>query len=96
VEKLAEPFYHSRHQLMNGHNSAGMNQKSVQAQPLLGHFSHPTSVTGSVLFFRQSYTGNGRSFLTKAWALKAAYEDGVKRFRRYALTRRRTRLNRRR
>jgi hypothetical protein len=24
---------------MKGHNSAGMNRKSVQAQPLLGHFS---------------------------------------------------------
>jgi hypothetical protein len=81
VEKLAEPFYHSRHQLMKGHNSAGMNQKSVQAQPLLGHFSQSDVRYWQRAVFRQSYTGNGRSFLAKAWAMKVAYEDGVKRFR---------------
>ena len=32
------------------------------------------SVTGSVAVFRQSFTRNGHSFLTKAWAIKVAYE----------------------
>ena len=32
------------------------------------------SVTGSVAVFRQSFTRNGHSFLTKAWAMKVAYE----------------------
>src|SRR6516165_7727689 len=39
VDKLPEPFYSTRHRLMKGHNSAGMNRKSVQAAPMLGHFS---------------------------------------------------------
>jgi hypothetical protein len=34
---------------MKGHNSAGMNRKSVQAEPLLGHFPSPMSATGSAL-----------------------------------------------
>ena len=37
-------------------------------------FPNPKSVTGSCAVFRQSYTRNGPSFLTKAWAMKVAYE----------------------
>src|SRR5262245_52975943 len=35
---------------MEGHNSAGMNRKSVQAAPMLGHFPNPMSVTGNARF----------------------------------------------
>src|SRR5215831_14588028 len=59
---------------MKGHNSAGMNRKSVQAQPLLGHFSKSDVRYWQRAVFRQSYTRNGHSFLTKAWTMKVAYE----------------------
>jgi integrase len=59
---------------MKGHNSAGMNRKSVQAEPMLGHFSRSDVRYWQRAVFRQSYTRNGQSFLTKAWAMKVAYE----------------------
>jgi hypothetical protein len=59
---------------MKGHNSAGMNRKSVQAEPMLGHFSKSDVRYWQRAVFRQSYTRNGHSFLTKAWAMKVAYE----------------------
>jgi hypothetical protein len=59
---------------MKGHNSAGMNRKSVQAAPMLGHFSKSDVRYWQRAVFRQSYTRNSQSFLTKAWAMKVAYE----------------------
>ena len=59
---------------MKGHDSAGMNRKSVQAEPMLGHFSKSDVRYWQRAVFRQSYTRNGYSFLTKAWAMKVAYE----------------------
>jgi hypothetical protein len=59
---------------MKGQDSSGMNQKSVQADPMLGHFSKSDVRYWHGAVFRQSYTRNGRSFLTKAWAMKVAHE----------------------
>jgi hypothetical protein len=59
---------------MKGHNSSGMNRKSVQAEQLLGHFSKSDIRCWQRAVFRQSYTRNGKSFLTKAWAMKVAHE----------------------
>jgi len=59
---------------MKGHNSPGMNRKSVQAAPLLGHFSKSDVRYWQRTVFRQSYTRKGRSFLTKSWAMKVAHE----------------------
>jgi hypothetical protein len=35
---------------MKGHNSAGMNRKSVQAEPLLGHFSTALNAVRSFVY----------------------------------------------
>jgi hypothetical protein len=59
---------------MKGHNSAGMNRKSVQAEPKLGHFSKSDVRYWQRAVFRQSYTRNRHSFLMKAWVMKVAYE----------------------
>jgi hypothetical protein len=59
---------------MKGHNSSGMNRKSVQAEQLLGHFSKSDIRYWQRAVFCQSYTRNGKSFLTKAWAMKVAHE----------------------
>jgi integrase len=59
---------------MKAHNSAQMNPKSVQAGPVLGHFSKSDIRYWQRAVFRQSYTRNGQSFLTKAWAMKVAHE----------------------
>ena len=39
LDKLQGQFYSVRHGIMKGHNSPGMNRKSVQAEQMLGHFS---------------------------------------------------------
>ena len=49
---------------MKGHDSAGMNRKSVQAGPMLGHFSKSDILYWQRAVFRQSYTRNGQPFLT--------------------------------
>ena len=41
---------------------------------MLGHFSKSDVRYWQRAVFRQSYTRNGHSFLTKAWAMKVAYE----------------------
>ena len=56
------------------HESAGMNRKSVQAEPVLGHFSKSDIRYWQRAIFRQSYTRNGQTFLTRAWAMKVAHE----------------------
>jgi hypothetical protein len=38
------------------HESAGMNRKSVQAEPMLGHFSKSDIRYWQRAIFRQSYT----------------------------------------
>jgi hypothetical protein len=56
------------------HKSAGMNRKSVQAKPMLGHFSKSDLRYWQRAIFRQSYTRNSQTFLTRAWAMKVAHE----------------------
>src|ERR1700680_4636215 len=59
---------------MKDQNRPGMNQKSVQDSGLLGHFSKSDIRHWQRVIFRQSYTRNGRAFLTKDWAMKIAHE----------------------
>jgi hypothetical protein len=59
---------------MADHDRPGMNQKSVQDSGVLGHFSKSDIRYWQRAVFRQSYTRNGRTFLTKAWAMKVAHE----------------------
>jgi hypothetical protein len=51
-----------------------MNQKSVQDAGLLGHFAKSDIRYWQRVISRQSYTRNGRTFLTKDWAMKIAHE----------------------
>ena len=41
---------------------------------MLGHFAESDVRYWQRAVFRQSYTRNGQSFLTKTWAMKVAYE----------------------
>jgi integrase len=59
---------------MADHIRSGMNQKSVQDSGSLGHFSKSDIRYWQRAIFRQSYTRNGQTFLTSAWAMKVAYE----------------------
>jgi integrase len=59
---------------MADHDRPGRNQKSVQDSGVLGHFSKSDIRYWQRAIFRQSYTRNGRTFLTKAWAMKVAHE----------------------
>jgi len=54
---------------VKGQNGAGMNRKSVEAKPMLGHFSKFDVRYWERAAFRQSYIRNGQSFLTKAWLM---------------------------
>jgi integrase len=59
---------------MKDQKRPGMNQKSVQESGLLGHFSKSDVRYWQRVIFRQSYTRNGGTFLTKDWAMKIAHE----------------------
>src|SRR4030088_3210665 len=59
---------------MKDQNRPGMNQKSVQDPGLLGHFSKSDIRYWQRVIFRQSYTRNGGTFLTKDWAMKIAHD----------------------
>ena len=58
---------------MKGHNSAGMNRKSVQAEPMLGHFSKSDVRYWQRAVFRLSYTVDGKRRLTKEWYARLQY-----------------------
>ena len=74
VDKLRKLFYGLRYQLMAGHIRPGMNQKSVQDSGVLGHFSKSDIRYWQRAVFRQTYTRNGKTLLTKGWAMKIAHE----------------------
>lgn len=59
---------------MKAHESADMNTKTVQASGLLGHFSKSDIRYWQQTIFRQAYTRNGKTLLTKDWAMKIAHE----------------------
>ena len=58
---------------MTDHERPGMNQKSVQDSGVLGHFSKSDIRYWQRAVFRQTYTRNGKTLLTKGWAMKIAH-----------------------
>jgi hypothetical protein len=59
---------------MKGHNSAGMNRKSVQAAPMLGHFSKSDVRYLQRAVFRQPYVVDGQRRLTKEWYARVQFQ----------------------
>ena len=55
---------------MNGHKPPDINEKSVQASDLLGHFSKADVCHWQPRVFRQRYTREGKTLLTEDWAMK--------------------------
>jgi hypothetical protein len=53
---------------------ADTNEKSVQASGLLGHFSKSDVRYWQPRIFHQSYTREGKTRLTKDWAMKIAHQ----------------------
>jgi len=66
--------YAEADQVMKAHKGADMNAKSVQESNLLGHFSKSDVRYWQQTIFRQTYTRNGKTLLTKDWAMKIAHE----------------------
>src|SRR6267143_4550921 len=59
---------------MAGHKRSGMKQKSVQDPALLGHFAKTDIRYWQRTVFRQPYTRNGQTLVTKNWAMKIAHD----------------------
>ncbi len=59
---------------MAGHKRSGMKQKSVQDLALLGHFAKTDIRYWQRTVFRQTYTRNGKTLVTKNWAMKIAHD----------------------
>jgi hypothetical protein len=57
---------------MKAHESADMNEKSVQASGLLGHFSKSDVRYWQRAIFHQTYTRAGKTPLTNDRAMKIA------------------------
>ena len=55
---------------MDGHKPPDLNEKSVQASGLLGHFSKVDGRYWQPRVFRQRYTREGKTLLTKDRAMK--------------------------
>jgi integrase len=58
---------------MMGHKRSGMKQKSVQDLSALGHFAKTDVRYWQRTIFRQTYTRNGETRVTKDWAMKIAH-----------------------
>jgi integrase len=59
---------------MADQTSSGMNQKSVQDSGVLGHFSKSDIRYWQRAIFRQTYTRNGQTLVTRNWAMKIAHK----------------------
>jgi hypothetical protein len=59
---------------MKAHKPPDINEKSVQATGLFGHFSRADVRYWQPRVFRQSYTREGQMRLTKDWAMKIAHQ----------------------
>jgi integrase len=59
---------------MSDHKRSGMNGKSVQDSAVLGHFAKSDIRYWQQSIFRQTYTRNGQTLVTKDWAMKIAHE----------------------
>jgi hypothetical protein len=59
---------------MKGHKPPDINEQNVQASDLLGHFSKADVRYWQPRVFRQSYTREGKTRLTKDWAMKIAHQ----------------------
>jgi integrase len=57
---------------MKAHKSADKNPKSVQESKVLGHYSKSDIRYWQQAIFRQTYTRNGETLITKNWAMKIA------------------------
>jgi len=73
MEKDLSHAYTEPDPVMEAHESADMNEKSVQASGLLGHFSKSDVRYRQQTIFRQAYTRNAKTLLTKDWAMKIAH-----------------------
>ena len=58
---------------MADHKRSGMNPKSVQDSGVLGHFAKSDIRYWQQSIFRQSYTRNSQTLVTKDWAMKIAH-----------------------
>ena len=74
MDKGLAHAYAEPDQVMKVHGSADMNEKSVQESGLLGHFSKSDVRYWQRAIFRQTYTHNGKTRLTKDWTMKIAHE----------------------
>lgn len=74
MDKGLSRAYAEPDQVMKAHKGADMNQKSVQESGLFGHFSKSDVRYWQPRIFHQSYTRNGKTLLTKDWAMKIAHE----------------------
>src|SRR5260370_35993711 len=59
---------------MTDQKRAGKSTKSVQDLKMLGHFSKSDIRYWQGAIFRQTYTRNWGTFVTKDWAMKVAHE----------------------
>ena len=59
---------------MTDQKRAGKSTKSVQDLNMLGHFSKSDIRYWQGAVFRQTYTRNWHTFVTKDWAMKVAHE----------------------
>src|SRR5690349_6814219 len=74
MDKTLSHAYTEPDQVMKAHKEADMNEKSVQESDLLGHFSKSDIRYWQQAIFHQTYTRNGKTLLTKDWAMKIAHE----------------------
>jgi len=61
MDKGLSHAYSEPHQVTKAHESADMNEKSVQALGLLGHFSESDSRHRQRAIFRGMYTCSGKN-----------------------------------
>jgi len=59
---------------MSGHKSSEMNQESVQDRGVLGQYAKSDIRYWQQSIFRQTYTRNGQTLVTKDWAMKIAHK----------------------
>jgi hypothetical protein len=59
---------------MSDHKKSGMNRKSVQDSAVLGHFAKSDIRYWQQSVFRQTYSRNGQTLVTRDWAMKIAHE----------------------